>query len=89
MDLGNMIERAARALYEADFRDEMDKDYFAENGTYKDYVHAVLQAIREPSEAMADAGGNYLSDVTDAGMLAELIASDVWRDMIDAILAEG
>jgi hypothetical protein len=88
------LERAARALCELDNNPPgatMDgkplwMDYLPE-------VRAVLQAIREPSKAMTDAGGEkeYAgeADGEDVNVSAgDYAAGVIYRAMIDAALEE-
>lgn len=62
--------------------------------SWRDYVpraRAVIEAIREPSEAMANRGLTEWQSSTDFGAL-EPEAADfdlAWKAMIDALLAEG
>ncbi len=56
-----------------------------------DYARAVIQAMRQPTQAMIEAAGNC--EITVAtfeynyeGYVSEKEASAVWRSMIDAAL---
>lgn len=77
--MSEMIDRAARAVKarasEIAAADESE-DWFAEQ-----YARAALQAIREPSEAMVEAGGL-------AGDLPMRAAIETWRAMINVALAQ-
>lgn len=96
------IERASRALasshYAARFGKPSDDPHVVMNvdARWPDFevtVRAVLQAIREPSEAMKT--GAEFSELTMSyggensfEYLSEENAADVWRGMVDAALAE-
>ena len=98
--MSNMVERVARAIaadinqhqldvgfaMEADFNGDLQKDWFL----YISTARAAIAAMREPSEAMIEAGvrhrlgtsigaDNYWPDDTCA----------LFEKMIDAVLAEG
>lgn len=75
-----IIELAARALH-AELG--LDWPYSYDDGM-KAYVRAVLQAIREPSEAMLAAAREV--DFLGPG---ESDSAGEWRAMIDAALEEG
>lgn len=85
------IERAARALCENPSEDP-DEIVFMTDGTWIPRwkaelwrVKAVLQAIREPSEAMAKAGADDLPGNTND----PLWVAQAWTAMIDKALEEG
>lgn len=48
----------------------------------REVVRAVLEAVREPSEAMIQAAAD------PHGGVSAFLARDVWRDMIDKLLEE-
>jgi hypothetical protein len=81
------LERAARALCRLDYPDEaggeMENYYFDKHGlAYIAQARAVLEAIREPSEGMDEAG-------KDADDHIEFNNHGrIWRAMIDAALTE-
>lgn len=53
-------------------------------------ARAVIEAIREPSEAMEAAGyGNTKGDPDNTGIVDNPRPDDAWRAMIDALLEEG
>lgn len=54
-------------------------------------ARAVIEAIREPSEAMTKAGRDSLDHDSDGGLLGgpEEAAHNVYSRMIDALLEEG
>jgi hypothetical protein len=76
--MNEMIERVARAiadnLYSADPYDEMVKDRRA-NYRIQSVARAAIAAMREPTEAMSQAGGGEQGD--------PFMANVVWRRMID------
>lgn len=85
------LERAARALYRTD---DFDPHQFGEDRLWPDlvdYVRLVLHAIREPSEAMLDAGSEIVRSVRQAesDFAVQDDAKSAWRSMIDAALEEG
>lgn len=89
------LERAAMALYARSYRAKLpgppppawsalsrrDRDGFAEA------ARAVLQAIREPSEAMTKAGSAVLPGIPRPQ--TEMDSELAWQAMIDAALEEG
>lgn len=85
------LERAALAIRQADNAGYHD----AENKDYRAMARAVLQAIREPSEAMTPeegvfAGFSHDSDgVEDNNYITSEEARYAWQAMIDAALEEG
>lgn len=90
------LERAARALCEANFQDPDEVvGAMGENPGNPIYAwqhsvpdaRAVLAAIREPSEHAMDCGAYRLPGI-DAGS-KQAKARDVFRAMIDAMLEEG
>lgn len=104
-----IIERAARALYQLNDApapdviaklsadDAKEEAEFAETAwlNYVEDARAVLRAIREPSDAMVESGGNvqWWETIGDSGETVEAgLASDdvarVWQAMIDAALEE-
>ncbi|WP_311267839.1 hypothetical protein [Sphingobium sp. WCS2017Hpa-17] len=77
-----MIERAARAMYD-NVQPEWDwDDPDAEllRRMYRDNARAAIRALREPSDAVTNAGYNELLCYNSAG--------NAWRAMVDAVLAE-
>lgn len=78
------LERAARAILAVDYPEEaggaIEDLYWDRRGEgYMAYARAVLQAIREPSEAMDRAAAECESSYV----------GDVYTAMIDAALGEG
>jgi hypothetical protein len=90
------LEKAARALAKVQSgTDEWDAYDQAFQETLIEAVRAVLQAIREPSEVMVEAGAVDVYSQTYADhMESEVreddrrIAQNVWCEMIDAALTE-
>lgn len=88
--MSEMIERVARAIGAADpdqggqINDSDMGEYFWEK--YRDHyipiAIAAIKAMREPTEAMEDAGNSPTYIWVDE------TASDVWPRMIDAALEE-
>lgn len=77
-----MIERAARAMYD-NVQPEWDwDDPDAEllRRMYRDNARAAIGALRDASDAVTSAGYNELQCYNSA--------ADVWRAMVDAVLAE-
>ncbi len=77
-----MIERIAQAIYEAAGDAAEDYEEWCSMPMAEAAARAVLAAMREPTEAMCDAGhlGHYITRDD---------ANDVWRAMIDAALKES
>lgn len=89
------LERAARALCtldgkEPDVGEPFDVEAQPFGGpassepswlSYRDAARAVLQAIREPSDAMLDAGDIWTNE--------QCSPDAIWQAMIDAALEEG
>lgn len=76
------LERAARALYQRLGTEIADPENLGEDERWPEFVddaRAVLQAIREPSDAMLDAAGK--ADPLEC-------RSGEWRAMIDAAMEE-
>jgi hypothetical protein len=72
------IERAARAL-----------TLYVPEPIAEEAARAVIEAIREPSEAMETAGyGNSKGDPDYTGIVDNPRPDDAWRDMIDELLKE-
>lgn len=68
-------------LQEGEFDDVIDGEHFLNLKYWRIYVpqaRAVLMAIREPSDAMNNAGSRWAEN-----------ASLTWQSMIDAALGEG
>lgn len=88
-----MVERMARAIYEAAWNSESDQ-FVSElddlNGNMhatldgkfdmRTFARAILQAMREPTDAMVDAGN---------GVVPDGAAEDCWQRMLNAALKEG
>jgi hypothetical protein len=65
----NMIERVARALYAMEYSGDSTTAEFWER-----MARAAIEAMREPTQAMLDAGE------------PQVLTETVWRSMIDAVL---
>lgn len=86
-----MIERVARAICQAGDSacDPSDVAYLGggkDGPLWQAYVpeaKAAIEAMREPTEAMAFTGGNV---VVDEDM--SIVGKDVWQAMIDAALKD-
>lgn len=83
------IERASRAVAgvveefsQPDPTECWDRLSQSSRDTYTLIVHAVLQALREPTKAMMDAGDEWTNHHADC-------VYSIWQAMIDAALAEG
>lgn len=80
------IERAARAIH--NFRQSRgfgglatwESEPHEIHTLHLDTARAVLEALREPSDFMLDAGGNYVETRLDT--------RENWQAMIDAALGE-
>jgi hypothetical protein len=68
----DMIERVARAIYNAECWDT------AVPGFYQRAARTAIEAMREPTEEMSHAGWRTASDISTV----------VWQAMIDAALHE-
>lgn len=82
------LERAARALARFSVQSEAHFPYISKTEAerswqaYVPQAKAVLEAIREPSEAMVRLGGCRMDDGGDSDAVL------VWQAMIDAALTE-
>lgn len=96
------IERAAQALADAFAEQEPEHGgtYFlgSDNlraveidGTFdfQKISRAVLQAIREPSEAMVGPATGYMIIAIHEYQADRIDAQRIWKTMIDAAIAEG
>ena len=78
------IERAARAMYDEVAPDWSWDDPDAEilRGLYRANARAALRSLRDPTDAMCEAGGDHVAD-------ADRITVDaIWTVMMDAALAQ-
>lgn len=91
-----MVERVARAMYEAAAQDlqskyaiELDEmvdcpwEYQPERDHWYHYARAAITAMREPTEAMLDVGGDWYVEHPREDALEK------WQAMIDAALADN
>jgi len=86
------LERAARALYrQGDTGPYGPADEDEQWHQFIDDARAVIEAIREPSEAMTKAGRDSLEHDSDGSLLGgpEEAAHNTYSRMIDALLEEG
>jgi len=82
------IERVARAVQDRLFQPTPDMARYVDirgtpeqiAATYRELTDAILAALREPSEAMIDAGHENMS-------VARGDVATIWQSMIDAALA--
>lgn len=79
----SMLERAARAIRNADYCGEPLPDDQALEAVYYDLTRAALRALREPDKAMLMAMQQHLTEDTFA-----FDAKCAWQAAIDAILAD-
>lgn len=82
------IERAARALSKLDGHSEDgEADGMPRWQSYLPQVHAVLEAIHEPSPRMMEAGAAIIRYVSPDEVQSSFQgdAADTWRFMIDAM----
>jgi hypothetical protein len=87
----NAFERAMQALMAADptqaLFERTDRGSLRYNGV-ADQVRAVLEALREPSEVVIEAGTEPFDWGPGGGWGPDPNAEAVWKAMIDAILSE-
>lgn len=86
---GEIIERVARAIYDDEFGEGAWVDLLASAKVHKltrptaterkyhQRARAAIEALREPTDAMVDAGWASANDEN---------ARDTWRDMVDECL---
>lgn len=84
-----IVERAARALRELDGHAPDIED---DNPTWQNYlsnVRAVLQAIREPTDGMMEAGAEIIRNVgpSESPEAHRNDAANTWRFMVDEALS--
>ena len=87
-----MVKRVARAHYEAYFEgvlgcceqawDEVDEPRRGQ------FMGAAIAAMREPTQAMVNAGADEVGPKDERYETEWLAARDGWREMIDAALQE-
>lgn len=97
--MNSLIENAARALWAASSRPTKSPEIVSSFTPSDDepdwqrfipHIKAVLSAMREPTEEMAEGGAEVIRSVTP-GELDEAHCSDAantWRFMIDVALSE-
>ena len=80
----NMIERVARALFQRDVDEDVCDGTWEDNETlhesFRADARAAILAMREPIEAMCDAGNDAWPSYIDCD------SASVYRAMIDAAL---
>lgn len=85
-----LIDRAAQALALA--QDGVDWDHLAPEtqARFRENVRLVLNALREPDEAMAEAGAEIIRNVgpSESDTAHASDAVNTWRFMIDALRDE-
>ncbi len=60
------------------------------DGGYDDAAHAALEALREPTDDMCEAGAAYYHDNYQDGRAKEQTTAPlIWRAMIDVALTNG
>lgn len=81
-----MLEELAKAMVEST---DGPWDYLSPNGQLAaiEQVRAVLECLREPSEAMIEAGLDVLTDHGCNPLTGD--TEFTWQAMIDTVLAEG
>jgi len=81
--MSEMIERVARAIFRADYPEEGEGSEIAWEKRahwYSEAARAAIEAMREPTEEMSEAGNVPTYQWVDN------TADDVWSRMIDAAL---
>jgi len=83
--MGEMIERVAKALADCALEpfDELSRS------KYMGDARAVIEAMREPTEAMTAAAWDTLDWGPPMAVKDEAMPAPVWRCMIDAALDTG
>jgi len=77
--MNEMIERVAKAI--------KDSDSYQDYKDYKGYARAAIEAMREPTEEMIEAGGGVISEWNgDMTPATEAAAQIAWPAMIDEAL---
>ncbi|KAA3518871.1 hypothetical protein DXT89_26745 [Agrobacterium vitis] len=89
-----MIERVARALYDASPYRDNEGSYDEQSPMYKSFclalASAAIEAMREPTEAMVKKGVEFsLSSTLSGNYRWQNYVADKHRAMIDAALKEG
>lgn len=84
----DMIERVARAICAHDGKPAFDDRVEREQRRFRNAAFIAIAAMREPTEAMVEAGGLEVFSCSDDDPSAEKAAA-AWPAMIDAALAEG
>lgn len=83
-----MVERVARALWGvSDFNEKSwpwEECGSSQKAGYRLHARAAIEAMREPTDAMFDAGEKAATTYSARWMMS--IADDVWTAMVDAAL---
>lgn len=84
------LECAARAVAKRNYPSASDADIDEMWEGWVEDARAVLTALREPSDAMTDAGSQIIRHVglEESDYAHASDAANVWRFMIDAALGE-
>jgi hypothetical protein len=90
--MSEMIEKVARAMYEklrAELTPEKVNDWESvkAEGSYHMAARAAVEAMREPTRAMRDAGQNPCWTPLSPTYDDDAAVGGMWRAMIDAALA--
>ncbi len=83
-----MLERAARAVGEVAATMSDDVRHVLSERAINDITRAVLMAVREPDDAVAEVGLDAIDPFTPSCLTRLDEAQDFWGAMIDAILNE-
>lgn len=91
--MSEIVERVARALCDEDLWQCGGSDGTRLNPAmpnwhhYRKQARLTIEAMREPTEAMCEAGATYYHDNYQTGHAKEQTAApDIWRAMIDEAL---
>jgi hypothetical protein len=80
--MNEIIERVAELLAGAAAHPTHCSDYLWQ-------AHAVIEAMREPTEAMTlEIAGTDLGDIEDLGHIGSELAATFWRAMVDEALKD-
>ena len=89
------IERVAKAMHDADWRQQIGTNDGAprswetnpQQEWWRTMARAAIAAMREPTAAMINAGGDAMPAAEGYDLHADCVRP--WRAMIDAVLAEA
>lgn len=91
----SMVEKVARAIYEATPFPNTEGPYEAQTDEYrrmcKVLARAAIEALREPTEEMANEGMNAGTDADDPYEPGNMSSATIpiWQAMLDAALKEA